>query len=233
MTVAVGHDKKSIYDDSLLLSLPLNEGSGVQLCDIAKPHHYIDGNMARSSVASGMPVCSFNGATQYADCLAADCADLNIIAQDYSIVGWVYYQALGQSQIVLGRYGVDLDGWEVYLYSVNNTLSLRHHHASLVPKRTSCYSVGWSTDAWHLFGISRSGAYPIHYRNGEELAMTYDVGGLNDPDTCNRDMVIGVRYTKDMTWYKGYMQGLRVWVGQALTAEDHRHIFNTERRWFA
>jgi hypothetical protein len=231
MAVAVGHDKKSVHHN-LLLSLPLGEGSGARLCDIAKPHHYIHGNTAWSSIASGMPVASLNGADQYADCLAADSVDLNIIAQDYSIVGWVYYQALGTSQIVLGRYGVDLDGWEVYLYSVNNTLSLRHHHASLVPKRTSCYSQGWTTDAWHLFGISRSGAYPIMYRNGEELAMTYDVGGLNNPDTCNRDMVIGVRYTKDMNWLKGYMQGLRVWVGTALRREDHLHIFNTERRWF-
>jgi len=172
MAVAVGHDKKSIYPDDLLLSLPLGEGSGVQLCDIAKPHHYIDGNMAWSSVASGMPVASFNGANQYADCLAADSVDLNIINQDYSVVGWVYYQSTLLSQILIGRYGLDLDGWEIYLNEGSQTLSLRHHHSSLVPTRTSCYSVGWILDAWHLFGISRSGAYPLMYQNGEELAMT-------------------------------------------------------------
>ena len=92
--------------------------------------------------------------------------------------------------------------------------------------------MGWTTGAWHLFGISRSGAYPLMYRNGEELEMAYDVGGLNDPDSCNRDLVIGTRYTKDANWYEGYMQGLRVSVGKAFTREEHLHIFNTERRWF-
>jgi len=232
MATALGHDKKSIHDDRLLLSLPLAEGSGVRLGDIAKPHHYVSGNMTWASLLSGLPVAVFNGTDQYADCAAAGSADLDITTQDYSIVGWVNYQVLAQGQIVIGRYGVDLDGWELYLHSPNHTLTLRHHHSSLAPPRTGCYSEGWTTDAWHLIGISRSGAYPLMYRNGQELEMSYDVGGLNDPDTCNRDMVVGIRFTKDANWFKGHMQGLRVWVGQALTREEHLHIFNTERRWF-
>jgi len=231
--MAVGYDKKSMQHDELLLSLPFCEGTGLVFKDIAKPHHFSDGlNITWTTLASGLQVATFNGASAYTDILAAGSADLDIIAQDYSIVGWINYQVLATSQIVIGRYGVDLDGWEVYLYSVNNTLSLRHHHASLAPPRTGCYSEGWTTDAWHLFGISRSGAYPMMYRNGEELEMSYDAGGLNDPDTCNRDLVVGTRYTKNANWYKGYMQGLRVWVGKALTREEHLHIFNTERKWF-
>lgn len=231
--MAVGYDKKSMQHDQLLLSLPMIAGTGPVLVDIAKPHHYIDGNMTWGTLLSGIGVTVFNGTNQYADCLAADSADLNIMTQDYSVVGWINYQVKGQSQIVIGRYGVDLDGWEVYLYDVNNTLNLRHHHSSLAPTRTGCYSIGWTTAVWHLFGISRSGAYPLMYRNGEELEMSYDVGGLSDPDTCNRDIVIGIRYTKDANWYEGYLQGLRLWVGKALTREEHLHIFNTERRWFA
>jgi len=230
--MAVGYDKKSMQHDQLLLALPFGAGTGTHLADIAKPHHYVTGNIAWSSVLSGLPVVSLDGATQYANCLAAASVDLDITTEDYSIVGWIHYLPTSFSQIVIGRYGVDLDGWELYLYDSNQTLSLRHHHASLAPPRTGCYSVGWTTGAWHLFGISRSGAYPLMYRNGEELEMAYDVGGLNDPDSCNRDLVIGTRYTKDANWYEGYMQGLRVSVGKAFTREEHLHIFNTERRWF-
>jgi hypothetical protein len=232
MAVA-SYDKKSMQHDQLLLSLPMVEATGVRLDDIAKPHHYVDGNMTWAQLVSGLSVASFNGANQYADILAADSVDLDIITEDYSIVGWVNYQSTLLSQMVIGRYGVDLDGWELYLFEAGETLSLRHHHASLAPDvRDSCYSEGWVLNTWYLFGISRDSLYPRHYRNGEEVAVTYDAGGLKDPDTCNRDLVIGTRYTKDTNWFKGYMQGLRVWVGKALTAEDHRHIFNTERRWF-
>lgn len=234
MSVAIGHDKKSIYQDYLKLSLPFNEGTGLVFKDIAKPHHFSDGlNLTWTTMASGLQVPVFNGANAYTDILAADSVDLNITTEDYSIVGWIYYQTSAQSQIIIGRYGVDLDGWEAYLYSVNNTLSLRHHHSSLAPDtRDGCYSEGWNVNTWCLFGISRSGLYPTMYRNGQELDVTYETGGLKDPDTCNRDLVVGVRYTKDADRYHGYMKWLRVWVGLALKPEDHRFIFHSERRWF-
>jgi hypothetical protein len=231
--MAVGYDKKSMQHSQLVLSLPLAEGFGARLVDIAKPHHYSSGNMTWSSLLSGLPVATFDGATQYADIAAADSADLDIIAQNYSIVGWVYYRSTLTSQVVIARYGLDVDGWELYLNEGSQSLSLRHHHASLAPDmRDSCFSAGWLLDNWYLFGISRDDLYPRHYRNGEEVVVTYDAGGLKDPDTCARDLVIGCRFTKNMNWLSGYMHGLRVWVGKALTAEEHRHIFNTERRWF-
>jgi hypothetical protein len=234
----IGYDKKSIHHRWLLLSLPLGEGTGTKLYDLAKPHHPSTGNMTWTSLPSGLPVATFDGATKYGQILAANSVDLDIVGFDYSIVGWVYYQSTTQSQIVIGRYGVDLDGWEVYLDEGSQTLSLRHHHASLAPDvRDSCYSEGWLLNTWYLFGITRdphTPEYPFMYRNGEQVGVTYDTGGLKDPDTCNRDLVIGVRYTKNATWFKGYMAGLRVWHGNSryLTAEDHRHIFNTERKWF-
>jgi len=231
--MAVAYDKKSMQHDQLLLSLPFGEGSGGDVFDIAKPHHYASGNMTRSSLLSGIPVAVFNGANQYADILAADSGDLDITSQDYSIAGWVYYQSTTFSQIIIGRYGVDLDGWELYLNEISETLSMRQHHVSLAPDvRDDCYSEGWLLNTWYLFGISRNSLYPKHYRNGEELEVTYETGGSKDPDTCNRDLVMGCRYTKDANWYKGCMSSLRVWVGKALTAEEHRHIFNTERKWF-
>ena len=233
MVIAAGYDKK-ILNHRMLLDLPFNEGAGTTTRDCASPHHQdIDliNTPTWASIASGLGVIQLDGVDQYLECPAANTVDLNFTTGDYSIVGWINYQILATSQIVIGRYGVDLDGWELYLYSVNNTLSLRHHHSSLAPPRTGCYSEGWATNIWHLFGISRSGLYPTMYRNGFEVEVAYDIGGLQDPDTCNRDLVIGTRYTKGSNWYKGMMANMRI-LGKALTLEDHRFIFETERHWF-
>lgn len=235
MTV-IAHDKLRL-NHQLLLSLPFREMTGQRLKDRAIPHHVIIGHNLTWS--SGMPIIPsqlglgvFNGATAYADGAAINTADLNFITGDYSIAGWVFYQVTAMSQIVMGRYAVDLDGWELYLHDPNETLSLRHHHGSLPTTRTACYSFGWNTSGWHLFGISRSGSYPRHFRNGAELEVIYSAGGLNDPDTSNRDLVIGVRgVTKNANWYSGYMTLLRVW-DRALEEWEHREIFEMERHWF-
>jgi len=233
MTLA--HDIVSVNYE-LLLSLPFREGVGAITRDEGKPGHLnIDlngGPPAWVSHATGMGVLDFDGATDYIDCPAASCVDLNFTSGDYSIVGWVNYNVTTMSQIVIGRYGVDLDGWELYLYDPGNTLNLRHSHNSLAPDvRDGCYSEGWATGTWYLFGISRDSLYPRMHRNGLAVDVTYETGGLKDPDTCNRDLVIGTRFTKDANWYEGYMQGLRVW-NRSLSASEHRFIFETEKHWF-
>lgn len=231
--VVAGYDKRKI-NHQLALSIPFAEATGQYPMDRALPHHGLSGhNLAWVTLASHLGVVSLDGATAYIDALAADTVDLDITTEDYSLVGWIYYQASALSQLVIGRYGVDLDGWELYTYSINETLNLRHHHVSLAPDtRSGCYSVGWAVDTWHLFGVSRSGAYPKMYHNGVEVEVTYDVGGLNDPDSCNRDLVIGTRYTKNTNWYKGYKKWYRAWPGRSLENWEHRQIFEMERHWF-
>jgi len=228
-------DKARINHD-LLLFVPYREMTGQVPMDRAKPHHPLTGhNLTWASggvmTPSNIPTCVFDGGTSYIDSPAADTADLNFTTGDYSIGLWFSYQVTGVSQILIGRYGIDLDGWELYVYDVNGTLNLRHSHSSLAPTHTGCYSVGWPTSQWHFAGISRSGAYPLHYRNGAPVEMAYDVGGLSDPDTCNRDLVIGVRYTKNATWYSGYQALLRVW-GRALEEWEFKQIWEMERHWF-
>jgi len=232
MIATKGYDKG--INGQLLFALPFYEATGVITQDVAKPHHPVDlhGFPSWAAVASGLGVLDFNGASDYLDSPAADTVDLDFITGDYSIVVWTNHQWTAQSQIIIGRYGVDLDGWELYFFDTPlNYLQLRHHHASLAPDRTGCFSVGWSNDAWHLVGISRSGAYPLHYRNGMGVEVTYDVGGLSDPDSCNRDLVIGARYTKNADWYKGMQWNPRVW-SRCLQPWEHRAIFDAEREIF-
>ena len=173
----------------------------------------------------------------YLDLVAAACADLNFTTGDYSIGGWINWDSTGGiSEIIIGRYGVNLDGWELYLdiSGGRNTISQRHHHNSLAPNTNSnCFSVGWTPGTWAMFGVSRIGSnlYPIHHRNGIALTMEYEISGMLDPDTCNRDLTIGCRYTKDQNWYRGSMQGIRIW-GRALSAVEWLTLFEQERDYF-
>jgi hypothetical protein len=235
MVMVKGYDKIDL-NYGMLLDLRFKEGVGTITRDLSNVHHE-DITLAGTIPAwtqtplANVTVLDFNGAGDYMELAAAACADLDFTTEDYSIAGWINYQAMAQSQLLIGRYGVDLDGWEVYLYSVNNTLSLRHHHASLAPTRTGCYSSGWNTGSWYQFVITRSGFYPKHYQNGSELTVSYDAGGLQDPDACNRDLVIGTRYTKNANWYKSYMWGLRIW-DRELTSLEAEELFQIERHLF-
>ena len=234
MIATKGYDKA--INNDLLLALPFHEASGLITQDVAKPHHPVTlrGTIPSwATIASGLGMLNFNGAGDYLDSPAADTADLDFTTDDYSIAVWEYHEWTAQSQIVIARYAVDLDGWELYFWDTGpiNYLTLRHHHGSLATDRTGCGSIGWDNNTWHLIGISRSGAYPLHYRNGMGVEVTYDVGGLSDPDSCNRDLVIGARYTKNADWYKGMQWNPRVW-SRRLQPWEHRAIFDAEREIF-
>jgi len=165
---------------------------------------------------------------------AANCAYLDFTSGDYSVGGWINWDSTGgQSEIIIGKYGTDLDGWDLYLNisGGRNTLSQRHNHNSLAPNKSSqCFSIDWIPGTWAFFGISRIGGdlYPIHHRNGVALVMSYETTGMLDPDTCARDLVIGCRNTKDANWYRGSMQGIRVWE-RPLSAVDWLTLFEQER----
>ena len=244
MPTAIGFDKISV-DHELLLGLPFEEASGVVAFDRAKPHHLLTqhvpggGAFAWGNVITGCPYLQWlpigSGLTDgvYLDCPAADTADMNFISGDYSIGGWINWGAgTSQSEIIIGRYNTYIDGWDIYLNAVSNSLSHRHHHSSLVaPVKSECFSIGWIPGEWNFFGISRSGLYPVHYRNGIPLVMNY--GGLTMlyPDTANRDLVLGaVGTSKDRNWYYDKMWNIRVW-GRALERDEWRFLYNSERHW--
>lgn len=243
--VAIGFDKIRVHD-GLLLGLPFREATGTVTRDVAKPHHgpvtLIGTPTWASLAANDLGILSFNGVTDYLECAAALTADLNFTSGDYSIVSWINWIDTGSSVMVMGRYGVDLDGWEVYFYAgAQDFLQLRHHHASFCPPdqvpcppgfpRTGAYSGGWTPGSWYLMGITRSGAYPRMYRNAQALTVGYSTGGVYDPDTCNRDLVIGTRFTKDADWYSGLEWNPRIW-NRELSSDEMSFIFERERAWF-
>lgn len=227
----LSYDKLS-FNHQILLDLPFREGVGAITRDVAKPHHQdIDliNTPTWENLASGLGVIAFNGLSEYLELAFADCADLDFTTGDYSYGVWVNREAGVPSQIIIGRYVLSNNGWEIYFFDPAETLSLRQHHAAGASVRTSCWSAGWTLNTWHFLGISRTGGgNAIHYRNGVALTT---IGDLLDPEACNQDLVMGARYTKNANYFKGKMWRPRVW-DRTLSAKEWARLFSIERHWF-
>ncbi len=224
-------------NEDILLDLPFYEGVGTITRDQAKPHHQ-DVTLINAptwdTVASGLGVLTFDGTNQRFELDGAACADLDFIAGDYSLSAWINWIDNSSSYIIMGRYQVDVSGWELYLYGAGgpNYLTLRHHHAGTLVNgnpRSGCYSLGWTPGAWWFMGLSRTGGgEAIHYRNGVALPMF--TSGLVDPETDAHDLT-NSRFTKDANWYEGSIWKPRIW-NRALSASEWLNIFEKERDWF-
>lgn len=228
------------YDDlaesaNILLDLPFREATGIITQDIAKPHHPVTlvDTPTWTQLASLLGVLTFNGTSEYGQCVGASCTDLDFTSGDYSVGGWINWTIEEFSQIVIARYELSDSGWEVYLTNDGplNYLTLRHHHAAGATLRTGAYSLGWTPGTDWFFGISRTGASAQFYRNGVSVDTTSDA--LIDPETCAQDLVLGIRYTKDANRYKGNMYRPRLWYPRALSADDWLRIYTREAGDFA
>jgi len=229
--VALHYDALA-YNNGILLDLPFREGVGTITHDIAKPHHTttLVNTPTWAALGSGLMTLELNGTGEYLEASNASTADLGFTSGNFSIGGWFNWADGYESQIIIGRYEVDVGGWELYLFDDPNWyLTLRLHHAGGAATRTACYSSGWTQDIWHFVGISRTGSTAIMHRNGVALATT---GILEDAEATTRDLVMGCRFTKDNDYFKNKMWGMRVW-GSALSASDWLTIYNSESRWFA
>jgi hypothetical protein len=219
-------------NDNLLLSLPFREGTGSVLThDEAKPHHLVTQIHAPvwTTLPSGLQVLDFDGAFDYLECQGADCADLDFTAGDFSLACWICPDDLSGTGIVMGRYELDVSGWEWYVGSGTH-LSLRANHGG-APTRTSADGTSLVNAVWQLVGVSRSGLYPLMYQNGQAMAMTYSAGGMQNPAACGEDLVIGVRFTKNAAHFNGKMSAPRIW-GRSLAASEWAEMFEQERHLF-
>jgi len=231
-----------LYDDldvnaSILLDLPFREGGGTLTHDVAPPHHAFSmvATPTWTTLASGLQVIDFNGINEYMqEEVLGETADLDFTSGDYSLSVWFKYTDTSITYIIMGRYELSVSGWELYVTSDGGgtaTITLRHNHGTDASVRTACYSTGWLEDTWYHLGVSRDGGTAQHYRNGVAVTTTHSVGGLLDPDTCAQDMVIGVRYTKNINFFDGQMWRPRVW-NRALSAQEWKIIYDSEVKWF-
>ena len=234
--MSVHYDDLDINRD-IRLDLPLREGIGIVTQDVAKPHHLVTmvGTPAWTILDSYLNVITLDGATQYASCAGATCADLDFTTGDYSLADWIFIQSGDPSEELLNRFSLNANGWELYHYS-NLIMTLRHHHSLYTPPggsnpRTASYSENWALNTWYFLGVSRPGGEnAIFYRNGLAIPTFSSAGGLHDPESCVQNLNIGAN-PGPVNRHLGMFWRPRVWA-RVLTAADWAWIYEREVRWF-
>lgn len=240
-----GYDNLIDLNFGSLMDLSFQKGAGAAgtyLEDVAKPHHQgamLVGPPTWGHAAPGNKnILTFSGAGHYLECPAANTVDLNFTTGDYTLAVWINWLTNAGTQIVMGRYELDVSGWEFYLTEgAFNFLTLRHNHASGgADTRDACFSTGWDFATWWLCAVTVTKAggtsYPQHYRNGVAVETTWDAGGVKDADTCPQDLVVGCRYSKNTNFFVGNMYRPRIW-NRALSAYEIKLLFTMERSFFS
>jgi len=238
---------KTFYDslglnEDAVMDLSMLEATGSVMHDESKSHikatmHASIGNPTWLALATGhyglqinpVPAIAWH---HYLDAPAADTAALDFTTGDYSLAVWFYWIDSGTSEVIMGKYMVNVRGWEVYLTKIGalEYMTVRHHHAGGASLRTASYSLGWETSAWHLFSYSRIGSTGYHYRDGQPITTVSDV--LIDPaSSAASDLVIGSRYTHDSNWFYGRFHRPRAWA-RGLTADEHRQWYDHGAGWW-
>jgi len=233
--VTIHYDDLNINED-MLLDLPFREGVGAITQDVAKPHHPVTlvNTPTWTTLASGLTVLTLNGTNEYIQSLNADTDDLEFTTEDYSMGGWIYIASGGDdSQIIAGRYQVDVGGWELYHYT-NGLMTLRHHHAGGTALRSAVYSAGWGYNTWYYILASRSGTAAQHYRYtpGGSLETLTMIGALEDPEATTSNLRLGVRFNGTENYHKGMRGRWRTW-GRTVSQVQCAQICEREKGRFA
>jgi hypothetical protein len=217
-------------NQGLLLSLPMREGTGTATRDVAAPHHPVTlvATPTWTTVASGLQVLSFNAAShEYLSCPNASCLDLDFTgADEFSLGGWCYVDDMAASYAWIGRFVLDVSGWETFFFNYYLTLRISQGGADTA---VSCYCEDVNPDVWMLMGISRSGAYPLFYRDGVAVESHYEVGGIPALVSSAGDLKIGNNTNGNA--YNGDMWNPRIW-NRALSATEWAEMFEQERHLF-
>ena len=186
-------------------------------------------------VPSGVWVLEYDGTADYMDAAAADTTQMDIVTREYTILCWLNWVDTGQAEILIGRYHLDNDGWEIYLDETAGVyyLTQRHHHAGTIVDthpRSASYSVGWTPETTYFLAIvfQGNGTDCLHYRNGVALAVTSSTGGIRNPESCNQDLVFGIRFCKTANWYEGWHSPI-VMYDYALSQDAINKIYQSER----
>lgn len=217
----------------LLLSLPFLEGTGTVTHDIAKPHHVLTLTGTPPtwhSLASGAPYIDFDGVADRLECLAAASADLNFTTEDFTLLVWLFNNGPVLTDSVMCQGADDVDGWELFVGAIaaGGDITLRTNqvagHTDLVA------TAGFTSGAWTLIGVTRSGTGGRFYSNGEPIPT---VGALTDPISVAAGNVfyVGCQDVAGGNFWEGYMSPPRIWDRQ-LSTYEMQSIFAMERHWF-
>lgn len=138
-------------------------------------------------------------------------ADVAFGTGDFTVEAWVYHTAALGAQAILDTRGGGTANWVLYR-DVSNGGRIQWYNGS-----TNTYSTGtnkWSAqDQWLHIVYCRSGTTGYFFLNGELLNTQTDSTNYS---TSSTETTIGSRYTKDSTFFTGYMRDVRIVKGTAV-----------------
>lgn len=175
---------------------------------------------------SGLWVLDFDSGTpDYVTILNAE-NQLDFTNEDFSGVAWIHSTSLVASNMVFCRGRANVNGW-YWEISAAGRNSFSTNGAGIIQTYSAASQIVVGT--WYLVGFSRDGAAVKVYRNGVDHTDT--AGTHADPITSGYNATVGIYYDLTTTPFEGKMPPPR-FSKRALSAGEHKQIFEAERHWF-
>lgn len=223
-----GYDHLNI-NAQILLDLRMQEETGTNTQDWAKPHHLctLVGTPAWTNLANDLSFLEFDASNpDHLISLAAATGDLNFTSGDFSGMAWLNPDALGNRNIFT-RGVASTDGWSFWVAGAGATGRMSF---STFQAGEQQFTYGTDGDivigTWVLVGFSRSGTAALVYTNGVDTTGARSTHV--NPLTANRNLYIGVNDLAGAAWYDGSIYRPRLW-GRVLAPDEFAQIFQMER----
>lgn len=236
--MSVHYDSLAV-NRNLILDLPFREGIGALYTqDISIVHHQLTmvSAPAWTILDSYLNCLTLDGANDYIWGTAVATADLDFTSVDYSLGGWFFFTSGGvDDKTLMSRFLVSANGWEVYHYPTNHSITLRHHHAAGATTRTGAFSLNWTFGKWWFMGISRHAGTAQFWRGDIDgfaaVTTSISAGGLIDPEPCAQNFFIGTD-TTGTNDFNGLMWRPRIWFERYISETEWQQIWEKEVEWF-
>lgn len=231
----IGFDKY-ILNSQIQLALPMDEYTGILAFDRSKNHMPFTITHAPpwAKTPAGLPYLTFDGINDYLSCPAADSVAVNYSSEDFTLAMW-YNGVPSATDILLAQGTTDNAGWEWFITDAGGgnpaTVSLRLNQGGGHTDNGALLAYVLST--WSLLMVTRSGASSVFYTNGVRVP---DLGGaLVDALSAGGAYTLYVGRKGAGNYITGSVgggpAGPRSW-NRALSAEEARWLFDSERHWF-
>ncbi len=227
----IGYDNLDI-NHNMILDLPFTEGVGAVARDVSKSRYpfTLTGAPAWYTIpATGMVVLNLTP-IDFLEAAIADVPNLDFTTEDFSYAGWVNPSTLVGDLTLLCHGLAATEGF--FLECLADGSIAFHSCQGGAAQQDVISDAGYVIiDTFSLIGLSRHGTLVQLFLNGQEVTYgTQD--DIVNPLTSARKVLFGVYDDEATNPWAQYLGRQRFWLNRQLTAENHRHLFQTKRHWY-
>ncbi|RLJ02966.1 MAG: hypothetical protein DRP11_02130 [Candidatus Aenigmatarchaeota archaeon] len=205
------------YDPSLVLYLPLEEGSGNIAHDVSGSGNH--GTVYGASWVDGRfgKALSFDG-DDYVE--VAHDSSLAFTSEDFTLTAWIYPTIVSGDQEIITKGRYEEDGY-YFVLDTNGRLWLQINQ-NLAHQSTYSYA-DISANNWYFVCAIRNGTLGYIYINGVDRTEVQE--NITNPTTNTRTLKIG-RYDSEMNYFHGIIDEVRIY-SRVLTQLEINLLYNT------